>query len=878
MSNYHFPVLFGEHRSERVVMIHLADDESDSKNRVIITKGSNDQPLFRIPNEVKLIDDGDTGVVHFMEVDFMGWFEMEEKRLKHEASIKKVKKQIDNLNKKAQLTTSDQKKYESLLDKCKALDDGSFEADLDKMKGKLKGKNVLKVESGGAAVVVKEEGDYYEYYVKDNKKGIFEADIVFSLTTNYDSLEQSIVYQGKIHVVRPLDADVVKINVDLGSDATQVNYFLSSSGIGTQPVDLVRSLIDLYTDRKYNDLQMPVLSEPLFIQSEKKHPYYYKTGNITFRNGGKMGEDINDEKTFINYLNVSAAGKNVSANQTIKADTWDKESAFNKKLMNIKMLYANIRTLGGYYANFYYIKNNDDKSKYFLANKDCLLEVLRSIYRQILEATAASIQGHKYYSVLLLVPNIYVQINIDQLLSQLNEKFNDLTKDDAVRYDFRVISESDAAFAGIKHANTKGGSVLERIVRGETDSKQKDMFLIIDSGKGTTDYSIVRYDKTSTVNNSMSSIARDGIVGAGGAIDYVFARVLARQIYVNMVKSMSATIAEEAFVGRFMTMINMLDPVYQDTMMLMVELLKKEYKCNKKTKKCETAKVHPCFGQNESKIIINNLIADTVNYNNINGQIEAWKEIAQWEWDKSFINTDEKDNAEVKWVCNAIADAIITRVFEDNPKKLTNQIDYVIFTGRSFLFEPLKKAFVERIQPHRGVFPVNYEYPLFFVKLISKFSRKKKELENLKVAPMQDFDMKAISVDFAEHDLGMNCNSDLCCMDLLTVCGEDGQPTFKQDLFWKGFTTNAGQKCYYIGHHSKSFAPALLQDTTIRRNPQGAELSLVNMTLFPVYYVNLDLDTLATATTSKSQNQNRDALIDADDQQTPPQSDGAILN
>ena len=55
-------------------------------------------------------------------------------------------------------------------------------------------------------------------------------------------------------------------------------------------------------------------------------------------------------------------------------------------------------------------------------------------------------------------------------------------------------------------------------------------------------------------------------------------------------------------------------------------------------------------------------------------------------------------------MCKAIADTIVNEmIFTDYNQKLTKQIDYVIFNGRSFLFPPLKDAFLNAITCHHSI-------------------------------------------------------------------------------------------------------------------------------------------------------------------------------
>lgn len=809
MSSYHFPIIVGHNQSERIVIIHLLDDnekKSYQENRVIITNpGNTNVPLFKIPDEVQLIDIGG----NLYEVDYEN---------ENEKNFLKVT-----------MTAADDEKADD--------------------------ENIL--------LTPIHNGDFYEYRIP---VGVFDGPINFSIT--HDAGGNQINLDGKIHIVRPnVQQPVLRINADLGSDATQVNYYRTLAAVGVQGINIVDNLKDAYsTSRKYDDLnQRPANNEPMFLQMEKANPKFFKTGNITFRkeeNGvlGNIEKDINDPETFINYLNVSAAAMNANPN---KGNTWMKEQAFSKKIINIKMLYAHMsepyveETVADIAFTDGQKRANGQPTRYPITNKEHLLKVLSTIYDTIITVSTANLindistadldNGNRYFSILLLVPNIYSQENIDMLLYKLNNMMNKNQDPNAIRYDFRVISESDSAFVGIKHVLTSDGrnTILREMIGTVSNPKQKDVFLIIDAGKGTTDYSIVRFDSEANndTNNDMVSLKRGGIVGAGGAIDYVFARVFARQVFHHAAELRATIVIDEpTFIHRFMKMIESVPPTRQNSLMLIVETLKKEYRSGENG--TTTASVFSCFGGEETTSIVNELGgAAEPDYQQFPTKHQKpLQNISNWCWDgNSRTSTTDNDVKEVEWVCKTIADSIINdMIFVDRERTLTNQIDFVIFNGRSFLFEPLKKAFINAIEPHRGVFGINGKPLMHCLYHLNKKLKGRGPLrnidwenkKNLREARLQGYSMKSVSVLFASHDLCVNYNSDLCCMNRLDTTSEE----FEQSNFWTGFTeTIRGGNHYYIGYNNRSFAPMFPEA------PEYVEInekrrSLIRMTMFPIKY------------------------------------------
>ena len=193
------------------------------------------------------------------------------------------------------------------------------------------GSNLITVSVGGKIISPRRSNGFWNYRVSS---GDFDDEVVFSITMKDNG--NDITLEGRLHIVRPAAGEMVmNINADLGSDATQINYYIPGTGVvGSQKVDLVQRFIDGYkTDRTYDDLARPESREPLFIQQEKGTRNFYKTGNITFRVGGDINANLTDTNTFINYINVSAAGKNETRNAAKRGTTWDKEADFKRKLI-----------------------------------------------------------------------------------------------------------------------------------------------------------------------------------------------------------------------------------------------------------------------------------------------------------------------------------------------------------------------------------------------------------------------------------------------------------------------------------------------------------------------------------------------------------------
>src|SRR5258705_5637731 len=118
--------------------------------------------------------------------------------------------------------------------------------------------------------------------------------------------------------------------------------------------------------------------------------------------------------------------------------------------------------------------------------------------------------------ITLLVPNIYTQHDVFEMLNELRDRTESLLDSLYIRKDdlfieYETISESDAAFMGYQQTHA-----------ADVQLTNGDMALVIDCSKGTTDISILLADD----NENYSSFFRTGFAGAGNVLSYGFAEDL----------------------------------------------------------------------------------------------------------------------------------------------------------------------------------------------------------------------------------------------------------------------------------------------------------------------------------------------------------------
>lgn len=263
----------------------------------------------------------------------------------------------------------------------------------------------------------------------------------------------------------------------------------------------------------------------------------------------------------------------------------------------------------------------------------------------------------RFISFKVLMPNVYRQETVSQNLNDLYEDISNMITDPQARYsniggfDIMSISESDASFIG--YMNLQGVKL------------EDGYYLILDAGKGTIDFSIIKYSQH---DGLYKSIYRSGIIGAGNAITYAFLLSFLKEglrIKYNVEKDET----EETALRRFIFE-NILkgDLAYQYKLVSILEQYKKNYSDGKLSG------------------TVPNQSADVTNKSSLKGT--SLENFVTW-----LQTVDYKINIDY---VESIIDEIVGATMSKFPKRLPSEehinIKKVLFTGRAFLFEPLKEA------------------------------------------------------------------------------------------------------------------------------------------------------------------------------------------
>lgn len=317
-------------------------------------------------------------------------------------------------------------------------------------------------------------------------------------------------YGNKLELYLSHPAQFLGIALDFGSESSQmaVKRYTNDFNLTEKRPEAENLFKNIVSFHKSNGW-LPQQETVDFYQEEKNTNFYKSIFFLKEQLTGEY-EDI-DKEAFI---------KDVANNLKMLVNTQDGFNTLSRQrfhqLPNLKIIHKHDELLNG-------ISFEIEKDGYNIPIK--LNEIKQKVYNTILEVMIVSFlkkefirynNARRFIRLMLLVPNIYDTNDINYIQNQLGSIFRTLSeteyKDKILAWEVLTISESDASFIG--YINKSNVAV----------QKDKD-YIIIDAGKGTTDFSIIRTGKESIFD--LKPIYRNGFSGAGNMITYaVFETVL----------------------------------------------------------------------------------------------------------------------------------------------------------------------------------------------------------------------------------------------------------------------------------------------------------------------------------------------------------------
>ena len=446
-------------------------------------------------------------------------------------------------------------------------------------------------------------------------------------------ITEEYAYGFQIHLCDKQSSSFIEAAIDFGSEASQVSLREGDKN-GINPIQLT----DLFKNHYYTDYT----NENRFWQSDSNTNFFK---SIVFINKDirSQGGNITDEPFAKKEASLTQMlrPKNAPENENLvilpnlKLIECISEDSLNRKPINILFNEKN---------NGFFSGNDGNVSLYA---KDTIEKLLRTILNQLLFAISEKSLAHKiekrYICLTLLMPNVYLQHKVYTLIKNLYEDFYEIAKQKKYEcfkgIEIKMISESDASFLGaLNNAEWKV-------------QNKAGHFLIIDAGKGTTDFSILKQSQESHIN--FDSIYRTGIPASGHVLTYAFFEVLADLLKdkrnINL-KDIVLKSDDRPAVLEFMEHL---------------EKLKINYNPNKTEEQVDQIEL-----RNDDIASINNYLDNHFAENPIPG-------------------TKKKVNKKI--------DDLFAKINDEIDEAGITEFEQVIFTGRGFMFAPFRKKVIEEL-------------------------------------------------------------------------------------------------------------------------------------------------------------------------------------
>ncbi len=470
------------------------------------------------------------------------------------------------------------------------------------------------------------------------------------------SNNRTIDYIGSIRIFEYSNKDkFFEASLDFGSEASQVGSSTCVEGVNMNIRDAFINMV------KGADINRDYWQG----RSDDDSSLYKSIYHIHRKPGITMFGDLpmcNGENTFIQSL------------LQIDADTQNFILLPNLKL--IEQLRETLQNQDQISFNGSSFLANDNITT-DLTNRDLNEGILRQILCNFLSVVMNSHKNKEYLYFILLVPNVYRQDKVHKLITGLYKDFYLLKEKEEFRHykgiEVSIVSESDASFFGVRARNQE---------YKDFPWIENAKYLIIDAGKGTTDFSILVQEGGDLSN--FKSLYRSGIPASGHVLTYAFYEALRSYFYrVNFGENFDNIIRTSATADR--------------AQILRFANLLEEFKTN-------FSKMHEDAGSEDK------MEQDAKKIRNINDL-------------NSFLQTNVSTRRLIPGMTNFLREKIETMTdllknsivaYAKNKGVICNK---VILTGRAFMLDPFRKHVIDMLC-NEGV--VNSDTDIFYNSGITK--------------------------------------------------------------------------------------------------------------------------------------------------------------
>ncbi len=454
-------------------------------------------------------------------------------------------------------------------------------------------------------------------------------------------------YSGDLQFTVARSGDCHRVVIDFGSEASQVGYKSCDHDSAIVQYDILENIIsrlniaDVTGNRRREDFLNYEAGQPLLYRSfyaikKKISPEARKNFPFNFT-GDLTGDEM---RLFITRQEVAATEHKFRDEYEI--------------IPNLKLgIERSLQLSIGSHTEDYSIR---------LHKKELISAVLLRLLRLMVSTKPGFQQGGLI--VTLLVPNIYTQHEVFELLNELRRRTPDLLSSlqishDVLSVEYETISESDAAFMGYQQTHAD-----------DVNLSNCEIVLVIDCGKGTTDISMLLADD----NENYSSFFRTGFAGAGNVLLYGFTEDFLALVLRAIPGSNDISVRD--FISR-----HILDQHLTADVLNFIQLMEEQ---KKRFRDLQAVSITEFAQLAENSIsterTIGNLYKDQSTLLQYAAAILLHRSIR---WDEEITGLINK-------ATDCIVHSIIASIKDVTTRDIKRRIKVVMLSGRAFYFDALK--------------------------------------------------------------------------------------------------------------------------------------------------------------------------------------------
>ncbi len=454
-------------------------------------------------------------------------------------------------------------------------------------------------------------------------------------------------YSGKFQFTMVRAQQCHRVVIDFGSEASQVGYKNCGPQAAVVPYDILENIISQLNN---NDRGKNWRRDDFLNHETGQHSLYRSFYAIKKRISRKQRESFPFNFTddfFEDEVRLFITRQEVSAMDATFRDNYE-------IIPNLKLgIEKSLQLISDNRTEDYSIRTH---------KKELISAVLLRILRLMISTKPGFQKGGLI--VTLLVPNIYTQHDVFEMLNELRARTGSLLEslhieNENLYIEYETISESDAAFMGYQQTHSSD----IRMANGE-------MALVVDCGKGTTDISIVLSDD----NENYSSFFRTGFAGAGNVLSYGFAEDFLTMVLRAIPGSNEISVKD--FISK-----QILDQNLTINVLNFIQLIENQKRKYKNLQAISMTAFAELAEQSQStERTIGNLYKDQ---STLLQYADAILKDRNIRWDEEVTGIISK-------ATDCLVHSIIASIRDVITKDIKKRIKVVMLSGRAFYFDELK--------------------------------------------------------------------------------------------------------------------------------------------------------------------------------------------